>query len=272
MSFFLYFFIKGCSDLIVSAGKKSYNPEIRNETMKLEKNINDVGRAFRAGFSGQYGNISEGQSQKVIPKKSGDNGGMHKGADILPNYSNFTDTTAGGVYRFSRGIDISYDQVMNHFSDYIVMEKIRSNKGQDRYLGQTADGSVVLDITGNKNNISEAALVIAVTNAASNALTSNAAGMILFIRNLFPERQTEVSKWFISAIGAVEKSSESPIENIFGNKKIQVWSLEAAGAIGIIVKHKNADNPDDGTIVIKKISVGLTNQNKASNEKKTNSK
>ncbi|MBW1940371.1 MAG: hypothetical protein JRI28_03175, partial [Deltaproteobacteria bacterium] len=66
-----------------------------------------------------------------------------------------TETIQQSTYKT---IERSYDQVMSHLSNSFKMEKIISNKGQEKYVGKTDNLSATIELFGDKQNLSEAIL------------------------------------------------------------------------------------------------------------------
>jgi len=77
-------------------------------------------------------------------------------------------------------IGISYNQIMEYLDQYISMSKSTDVRGQQRYMGQTSDNLAMLEIIGNKKNVSQATLMIGIPNDAPQIVLRNTAMLLRF--------------------------------------------------------------------------------------------
>ncbi len=138
----------------------------------------------------------------------------------------------------NRPMGISYYQVMEYLSDFFLMEKSTPVDGQDRYMGQTADNLAVLEIIGNKNNISQATLMIGIPNDAPDKLVRNTILAIRFLENTVSE-WTNSNEWITAnAKRVADIPGVSDVEVVKGNKLITMTFLKPFGMLTLTVKHK----------------------------------
>jgi len=135
-------------------------------------------------------------------------------------------------------IGISYDEVMEYLSNFFSMEKATLVHGQERYMGQTSDSLAVLEIIGNKDNISQATLMIGVPSDAPRILVRNTAMLLRFLENTVPE-WTNSSEWATAAMKRVTNiPGVSDVKVVKGNKLITMTFLKPVGMLSLTVKHK----------------------------------
>ncbi|MBA7670237.1 hypothetical protein ES703_78382 [subsurface metagenome] len=138
----------------------------------------------------------------------------------------------------NRPIGISYYQVMEYLSDFFLMEKSTPVDGQDRYMGQTADNLAILEIIGNKDNISQATIMIGIPNDAPDKLVRNTILAIRFLENTVPE-WTNSNEWITAnAKRVADIPGVSDVKVVKGNKLITMMFLKTFGMVSLTVKHK----------------------------------
>lgn len=138
----------------------------------------------------------------------------------------------------SRAINISYEQVMEYLSDFLIMEKSTPVRGQDRYTGQTADSLAVLEIIGNKNNISEATILIGIPNDAPDKLVRNTILAMRFLKNTVPEWANSAEWITANAKRVADIPGASDVKVVKGDKLITMTFLKPLGMLTLTVKHK----------------------------------
>jgi len=137
---------------------------------------------------------------------------------------------------YGEKIDIPYDQAVKNLSNIIILNKSTPVKGEERYVGTTADGLAVLEIIGDKQNIIKASLLVTTPSDTPNIVQRNANIATQFVINLFPEREKEASDWLAFAMDKLAHSNLEAEEKSFGNKRIEVRKMLPLG-IGITVEH-----------------------------------
>jgi len=152
--------------------------------------------------------------------------------------ASFLTSKANAQTEKSLTIGISYNQTMEYLDQFISMSKSSDVDGQPRYMGQTSDNLAMLEIIGNKNDVSQASLMIGIPNDAPKILIRNTAILLRFMKNVAPEWKSG-SDWATSALGRVS-STDEPEEIIRGSKSIKLSVIKVLGIICVTVKHKNA--------------------------------
>lgn len=138
----------------------------------------------------------------------------------------------------NRAIGISYYQVMEYLSNFFLMEKSTPVRGQERYMGQTPDNLAILEIIGNKNNISQATIMIGIPNDAPDKLVRNTVLAIRFLENTVPE-WTDSNEWITAnAKRVADIPGVSDVKVVKGNKLITMTFLKPFGMLTLTVKHK----------------------------------
>ena len=134
-------------------------------------------------------------------------------------------------------IGISYNQIMEYLDQYISMSKSSDVRGQTSYMGQTSDNLAILEIIGNKKDVSQATLMIGIPNDAPKILVRNTAILLRFMKNIAPEWKSG-SDWATSALKRISSTGE-PEEIIRGSKSIKLSLIKVLGIVSVTVKHKN---------------------------------
>ena len=138
----------------------------------------------------------------------------------------------------NRAIGISYYQVMEYLSKFFLMEKSTPVRGQERYMGQTPDSLAILEIIGNKNNISQATIMIGIPNDVPDKLVRNTIFAIRFLENTVPE-WTNSNEWITAnAKRVADIPGVSDAKVVKGNKLITMTFLKPLGMLTLTVKHK----------------------------------
>ena len=138
----------------------------------------------------------------------------------------------------NRAIGISYYQVMEYLSKFFLMEKSTPVRGQERYMGQTPDSLAILEIIGNKNNISQATIMIGIPNDVPDKLVRNTIFVIRFLENTVPE-WTNSNEWITAnAKRVADIQGVSDAKVVKGNKLITMTFLKPLGMLTLTVKHK----------------------------------
>ena len=139
----------------------------------------------------------------------------------------------------NRAIGISYHQVMEYLSDFFSMEKSPLVDGRDRYIAQSANNMAILEIIGNKNNISSTTLSVFFPNDAPEILIENTAMLLRFLKNTVPGWPNS-SDWVTAALNEFVNSPNSSKSIVKGNKLITIQIIKPLGMITLTVKHKSA--------------------------------
>jgi hypothetical protein len=137
----------------------------------------------------------------------------------------------------ANGIGLTYDQITQNLSDDITMEKTADLHNQSHFMGQTDDKLAMLEVIGDKNNVSEATLAIGLPDDSSEIVRRNSALLLRFMLNVAPDWDG-ASDW---TIGAVKEATSSPGEAIYtdqGDKRIKMMFAKNIGMLWVNVKHK----------------------------------
>ncbi|KPJ67445.1 MAG: hypothetical protein AMJ43_04095 [Coxiella sp. DG_40] len=117
-------------------------------------------------------------------------------------------------------LGISRDQAMENLSEYFLMSEGKAmSNGQANYIGHTVDSIALLQLIGDKSDISEAALLLGLPNDNDSVVIKNLTLIILFIHNFFPDQQEEVLDWASDSWSKMAKISDDSDDNI-SQKKI----------------------------------------------------
>ena len=105
-----------------------------------------------------------------------------------------------------------------------------------RYMGMTGDNLALLEVIGDKRNIRQATLAIALPNDSRSALVRNSAMFMRFVKNAVPDWPGS-EDW---AIAALKKATATgnPVERVFGSRRVTVTFQKPLGMVLVTVKHK----------------------------------
>lgn len=78
---------------------------------------------------------------------------------------------------------LSYREITSYLSNVIALQRSSPVDGQPRYMGMSADKLSMLEVIGDKSNITQATLAIGVPNDSPTALARNSAMVLRFVKN-----------------------------------------------------------------------------------------
>lgn len=133
-------------------------------------------------------------------------------------------------------VGLSYGEITKYLSNFITLQRSSPVDGQPRYMGMSADKLSMLEVIGEKGNITQATLAVGIPKDAPATLVRNSALVLRFIKNATPG-WTGSSDW---ATAALQKAatSESPVETTYGSRKITMRFLKPLGMLMVTVQHK----------------------------------
>ena len=135
------------------------------------------------------------------------------------------------------GIDLSYGQVTRHLSKYIAMQNSTSVRSQPRSMGMTRDKMALLEVVGEKSNISQATLAIALPKDSQETVTRNGLFVLVFMSNIVPNWK-ESTTWTTNAIKEATLYPGEPVSTEHDNKKIEFTFEKPIAMLLVTVKHK----------------------------------
>lgn len=136
-------------------------------------------------------------------------------------------------------IGLSYGTVMNYLTDFFVMEEGTMVDGLPRYSGQSKDGLAILEIIGDKSDITQATLLIALPNDSPDTVITNAALVLRFLKNTFPSWKG-ADEWVMGRVQKLSKSPQGTASIRHGNKVLDVNVLTNMGLVTLIVRNRDA--------------------------------
>jgi hypothetical protein len=131
---------------------------------------------------------------------------------------------------------LSTSQVTRLLSSYITLERSTPVKGQLRYMGMTDDKLAALEIIGDRNNITQAALMIALLNVSRTVLDRNSILLTRFVKNVTPGWASS-EDWAGAALRETT-ATENPVSMAFGTRSLTVSFLKPLGMVLVTVKHR----------------------------------
>lgn len=136
-----------------------------------------------------------------------------------------------------RTLGISYEQIMRYPERYFSIKETTPMKGQKRYLGISADGIAIIEIVGEKSDVSEASMMIEVSPDPDTSLRAATATANFFV-NMIPEWR-EGTYWLANAVKKFASSHRNSTERIRsrqGNKIISIGWFIDIGMIDITIR------------------------------------
>ena len=134
--------------------------------------------------------------------------------------------------RSSKTLNISYHQVMSKLAEnFPTMQKadVKVN-GKNKYIGKAEHGTAVLEIIGNKQNITETSLSCFVSGNNSLRDVKNAGITLIFLNTVIPEWK-KAHEWVTQIISSFGKA-----EKTYGNKVITVIVVRELSLFTIAVQ------------------------------------
>jgi hypothetical protein len=133
-------------------------------------------------------------------------------------------------------IGLSYGTVMNYLTNFFVMEEGTTVEGLPRYSGQSKDGLAILEIIGDKSDIAQATLLIALPNDSPDTVITNTALVLRFLKNTFPGWKG-ADKWVMGRVQELSKSPQGTASIRRGNKVLDVTVLTNMGMVTLTVRN-----------------------------------
>lgn len=135
----------------------------------------------------------------------------------------------------TKRLGVSYDQMMNYLSNFFTMEKSSPVNGVDRYMATTTNGLAILEIIGNKDNISQTTLLLGLPNDNSTVAIENSALLLLFLKNAVPEWKDR-DTWATASLKKIAETSSDEEKKLYGGKSIEMSFLKELGMLSVTVK------------------------------------
>lgn len=129
------------------------------------------------------------------------------------------------------GIGVTYEQAMQGLNNDFIMKSSPLNDGRERYLGRPADGMAVLEIIGQKNNISGIHIMLGTPKDSDAILRRNATRLAHVLINTVPEWNS-ASEWASRTLSKLSHETGDSSESIVNsNKTITIKTLKSLGMI-----------------------------------------
>ncbi|HEX4959603.1 MAG TPA: hypothetical protein VF173_02095 [Thermoanaerobaculia bacterium] len=136
----------------------------------------------------------------------------------------------------SAGTGLSYSQMTQYLSSYFSLEKSTPVNGQPRYMGATGDKLAMLELIGDKNDLTEATLIIGLPNDSQSVLVRNSAMFMRFIKNAAPSWEGS-GDWAVAALKKAT-TTEVPVSTVRGTRRITVSLQKPLAMVLVTVKHR----------------------------------
>lgn len=134
------------------------------------------------------------------------------------------------------GTGLSYSQMTEYLSSYFTLERSTPVHGETRYMGTTSDKLAALELIGDRNDLTEATLIIGLPNDSQTVLIQNSGLFMRFVQNAAPTWAGS-NKWAVAALKKAT-ATEHPVSVVRGSKRITVTFQKPLGMVLVTVKHK----------------------------------
>lgn len=150
--------------------------------------------------------------------------------------------------RVISGIGLTFDEATNGLTDLFSLEKVTPADGMDRRFGFATDKLSMLEIIGDKSNITRATLVMEMPESASGtSLGRQAATLGIFVKNMMPEWDECLTEWVLPTIQKLGENESDSTRR--GSKRIKVEKVRSVGWIAIVVEPERFDSRPPATAV-----------------------
>lgn len=208
------------------------------------------------GYENLYRNL-EGNATPVLALEAWKKSEMHN--SLLLNLNNWKDTqfdafgmAVSGEYialwfgskasnsnnlneSKNQGLGVTFEKAVANLSNVVSIKKTSSISGKDEWIGVSADKSVMLAVSGTKEDVSEATISIKIKLEKNSGLSQKNKNVLMtFLNNLaFEWNGREV--WVEASLKKLGQNSKSPQTINQGNKTISM-SVGADNYLSITVK------------------------------------
>jgi hypothetical protein len=134
------------------------------------------------------------------------------------------------------GIGISYEQATQYLDSDFKMQKSSPVNGRDRYMSMSTSDLAILEIIGQKHDITQASLTIGIPNDVPAVLTRHSAMLLRFLKNTVPDWAGS-SEWAVNTIQKVANGGDEAT-TIKGRKAITMKFIKPLGMLIVTVKEK----------------------------------
>ena len=134
-----------------------------------------------------------------------------------------------------KGLGLSFKKLVNGLTSVLSIEKESSTADSEKWVGQSADNSIRLEIYGNEKDIAETTMALSIKLGKSYELSPpTRTALVQFLKNV-AEKWSDREKWFDAALLRLSKAPKTPQTVTVGNKTIEL-RLNAAKDLTILVK------------------------------------
>lgn len=152
-----------------------------------------------------------------------------------------TSITATPVPEQRKLLGISYNQVIADLGDIFSLKDTPLTDGRTRYMGSSYDNLALLEITGEKKNVEEVALVVFIPQDDAEGITRVTVYVLKVIQNVFPN-WTASDEWLRDALRTIAREyntkETSTVEKVYGNIRMTLTGSQLLGALTLSVTHK----------------------------------
>jgi hypothetical protein len=133
-------------------------------------------------------------------------------------------------------IGLSYGEITNYLSSIVTLQRSSPVDGQPRYMGMSADKLSMMEVIGDKSDITQATLGVGVPNDSPSILARNSAMMLRFVKNAAPGWSGSTD-WTVAALRKAAATG-NPVETTYRSRRITMTFIKPLGMVMVTVKHK----------------------------------
>lgn len=129
------------------------------------------------------------------------------------------------------------DRMLDGLPGEIEIERVGPIGSQDRSMGVTPDGQVVVEFWGDPEKLSCASIMVSVLNVSDKNLFHNSALVVRFVRNAVPKWSRE-TMWMVKKLRELASKDTGTGGFTGGGKKVRFEFVKALGSVRISINNK----------------------------------
>lgn len=131
---------------------------------------------------------------------------------------------------------LSYAQITRYLAGNFALSQSTPVDSQPRYMGATADHLAMLELIGDRNDLTQATLMIGIPNDSRSVLVRNTAMFVRFVKNAAPGWAGSTD-WATMALKQAV-ATDSPVSTIRGARRITISFIKTLAIVSVTVKHR----------------------------------
>jgi hypothetical protein len=135
-----------------------------------------------------------------------------------------------------RGTNLSTTQIMNYLTSFFgPLERGDIDDGTPRYMSTSSNGLVILELQGQRENVSSAALIVGLPSDRQDLVMENTAISLRFLKNVAPGWDG-AADWLTNSLGTLTHSPDSEITTGYGSNVITLKLFAPLGMLSLSIE------------------------------------